>query len=42
MSGGFAIFALGALPIDWIGKLVLNAIAALWLARLGRDLGESR
>jgi hypothetical protein len=41
MAGGFAIFALGALPIDWIGKVVLNAIAALWLARLGRDLAES-
>jgi hypothetical protein len=39
MAGGFVIFAVGgALPVDWIGKVVLNLIAVLGLARLGRDL----
>jgi hypothetical protein len=41
MVGGFVIFAVGgALPIDWIGKAVLNVIAALWLAWLGRSLRQ--
>jgi predicted ester cyclase len=39
MAGGFGIFAVGgALPIDWIGKAILDAIAFLLLVRLGRDL----
>jgi hypothetical protein len=39
MAGGFVIFAVGgALPVDWIGKVVLNGIAVLGLARLGHDL----
>ena len=39
MAGGFVIFAVGgAMPVDWIGKAVLNVIAVLWLARLGRSL----
>jgi hypothetical protein len=42
MAGGFVIFAVGgALPIDWIGKAVLNLIAVLGLTRLGRS-GPSR
>ncbi len=37
MVGGFVIFAVGgARPIDWIGKAVLDVIAVLELARLGR------
>jgi hypothetical protein len=36
MVGGFVIFAVGgALPIDWIGKAVLDVMAILGLARLG-------
>jgi hypothetical protein len=39
MAGGFVIFAVGgALPVDRIGKVVFDAIAFLWLARLGRSL----
>ncbi len=41
MAGGFVIFAVGgALPIDWTGKVILNVIAVLWLARFGRVLGR--
>jgi hypothetical protein len=37
MVGGFVIFAVGgALSIDWIGKAVLDVMAILGLARLGR------
>ena len=39
MAGGFVIFAVGgALPIDWAGKILLDGIAVLWLARLGIGL----
>ena len=39
MIAGFLVFALGrALPIDVIGKLVLNVIAVAWLIRLARRL----
>ena len=39
MTGGFVVFAVGgALPVDWIGKAVLNLIAVVWLARLGGSL----
>jgi hypothetical protein len=37
MLGGFVVFKLGgALPIDWIGKAVLDTAAAACLALLGR------
>jgi hypothetical protein len=37
MLGGFIVFKLGgALPIDWIGKAVLNTAAAACLGLLGR------
>jgi hypothetical protein len=39
MAAGFVIFAVGgALGIDWMGKVVLNAIAVLLMAALGRKL----
>jgi len=35
MLGGFVVFKVaGALRIDWIGKGVLNAAAAIWLFSL--------
>jgi hypothetical protein len=38
--GGFVMFRVGgALRIDWIGKAVLDAIAIVWLAFVGRGLG---
>lgn len=37
MAGGFTVFAFGgALTVDWVGKAMLNAIAAAWLTGLGR------
>jgi len=40
MLAGFMIFKLGgALPIDIVGKLVLNVVAIVLLARLGRKVG---
>jgi hypothetical protein len=39
MVGGFIMFAVGgALPVDWIGKLVLNVAAAGLLVSLGRRI----
>ena len=39
MMAGFVVFAVGgALPIDWVGKSVLDVIAAGLLARLGHRL----
>ena len=39
MIAGFLVFALGgALPIDVIGKVVLNVIAVAWLIRLARRI----
>jgi hypothetical protein len=39
MLAGFLVFRLGgALPIDVIGKLVLNGIAVGWLIRLAGQL----
>jgi len=39
MIGGYVMFAVGgALPMDWIGKIIFNVIAAVWLARLRRRL----
>lgn len=37
MLGGFIVFKVGgALRIDWIGKVALNVIAALWLLSVSR------
>ncbi|MEJ2007121.1 MAG: hypothetical protein P8Z30_03030 [Acidobacteriota bacterium] len=38
MSAGFITLAGGALPIDWIGKSVLNVIAVVLMIRLGQKL----
>jgi len=39
MVAGFLVFAVGgALPIDWIGKVVLNGLAGFGLVELGRRL----
>lgn len=39
MAGGFVVFAVGgALPVDWVGKAVLDGIAVVLLARLNRNL----
>jgi len=39
MIAGFVMFVVGgALPMDWIGKVVLNVIAVLLLTSLGRKL----
>ncbi|HLJ51050.1 MAG TPA: hypothetical protein VKU01_33815 [Bryobacteraceae bacterium] len=39
MLSGFVMFrVLGAIPVDWIGKAVLNIAAAVWLARLSRQV----
>lgn len=39
MLGGFIVFKVGgALRIDWIGKAVLNVIAALWLLSVSRKV----
>jgi hypothetical protein len=39
MAAGFLVFAVGgALPIDWIGKVVLNMLAVFLMAGLGRRL----
>lgn len=41
MTGGFVVFASGgALPIDWIGKAILNAGAVVWLLWLGRKITQ--
>ncbi len=41
MVAGFVVFHVsGALTIDWIGKGVLNVLAVVWMARLGRHLGR--
>ncbi len=40
--GGFVLFKVsGALPIDWIGKSILNAAFMAWLVLLGRKLPSS-
>ncbi len=39
MGGGFVIFAVGgALPIDWVGKTILNLFTVLAMVRLGGQL----
>jgi hypothetical protein len=39
MGAGFVIVIVaGALAIDWTGKAVLNLIAVVWMAGLGRTL----
>jgi hypothetical protein len=39
MLGGFVVFKIGgALRIDWIGKVVLNAAAVAWLFTVGREV----
>lgn len=39
MLGGFVVFKVGgALPLDWIGKAVLNVAAAAWLIYLARKV----
>ena len=39
MMAGFLVFAIGgALTIDWIGKVVLNVLAVVFMAELGRQL----
>ncbi|HEY3972767.1 MAG TPA: hypothetical protein VGM18_07170 [Candidatus Sulfotelmatobacter sp.] len=39
MVGGFVVFKVaGALRIDWIGKVVLNVAAVLWLVAVGRGI----
>jgi hypothetical protein len=43
MLGGFIVFKLGgALPIDWIGKAVLDTAAAACLGVLGRRVRPRR
>jgi hypothetical protein len=39
MLGAFGVFNVsGASRVDWIGKMVLNAAAILWLISAGRDV----
>jgi len=38
MSAGFMTLAAGALPIDWIGKSVLNVLAVVLMIRLAQKL----
>jgi hypothetical protein len=39
MLGGFVVFEVGgALPVDWIGKAILNLAATAWLIAIGLKL----
>jgi hypothetical protein len=41
--GGFVMFKVGgALRIDWVGKVVLNALAVLWLISLSRKVRRNQ
>jgi hypothetical protein len=41
--GGFVMFRIaGALPLDWIGKAILDAAAMGWLIFIGRDIRRQR